>query len=85
MIHCSFRTLLPYSSNAIVFMLNLTFIHEICIFEYLLWIRGCADTILTCFNMERPIYVLDIIPEVKCKEESLFSFHGKKKKKKSRI
>lgn len=32
--------------------------------------------------MERPIYVLDIIPEVKCKEESLFSFHGKKKKKK---
>ena len=64
-------------------MLNLTFIHEICIFEYLLWIRGCADAILTCFNMERPIYILDIIPEVKCKEESLFSFHGKKKKKKA--
>lgn len=49
-------------------------------FEYLLWIRDCADTILTCFNMERPIYVLDIIPELKCKEEILFSFHGKKKK-----
>lgn len=46
----SFRILPHHSSTAVVFMPNLTFIHEVCIYWIpAVWVRHCADTVFSMF------------------------------------